>query len=420
MDVAERGVASPLRGSEEEVADELDGILRESIRLRMIADVPLGAFLSGGIDSSTIVALMQAESQRPVQTFTIGFDDKAYNEAENAKVVARHLGTDHTELHVTAEQARAVIPRLPTLYDEPFADSSQVPTFLVSQLARAHVTVALSGDGGDEIFGGYNRYYWAAAIWSKLGKVPRPGRGWLAKAMIGAGPSAWARLFDTYARWLPPILRHRNPGDKLQKIAEVIGAVDRDELYLLLASTWKNPGRVVLGAAEPRTRFEDLLASTGLENFSERMMCVDTSTCLPDDILVKVDRASMGVSLEGRMPFLDPDVAAFAWRVPLAMKIRDGQGKRILRRLLARYVPASLFERPKMGFGIPVDSWLRGPLREWADTLLDSRRLREDGYFDVQAVREKWDQHCRGERNWQHYLWAVLMFQAWEGSATKS
>ena len=416
-EVASHGVAHRFEGSEADAVEALDQALRASVRMRMVADVPLGAFLSGGIDSSTIVALMQAQSSRPVRTFTIGFAEEAYNEAEHAKAVAKHLHTDHTELYVTPEQARAVIPRLPMLYDEPFADPSQVPTFLVSQLARQHVTVALSGDGGDELFGGYNRYYWADAIWRRLGRIPRWSRALVARAIMGAGPSAWARVLDD-APWLPALLRHRTPGDKLQKLAEVLDARSASDLYLRLVSTWKDPAKVVLGGAEPAWSAD--LEAAALGSFSERMMYADTVTYLPDDILAKVDRASMGVSLECRVPLLDPDVASLAWTLPRNLRVReDGKGKVLLRSVLERYVPTELFERPKAGFGLPIDTWLRGPLREWAESLLEPRRLRQEGFFEVAAIRTRWDEHRRGARNWQYYLWAVLMFQAWREAWAK-
>jgi asparagine synthase (glutamine-hydrolysing) len=384
------------------------------VKLRMASDVPLGAFLSGGIDSSTVVAMMQASQTRKVKTFTIGFTEAAFNEADSAKEVAQHLGTDHTELYVTPAQAQAVIPRLPALYDEPFADSSQVPTFLVSQLARQHVTVSLSGDGGDELFGGYNRYFWAESIWRKMAPLPVWARTLLASSIQLAKPSTFDRYFGLLDGVLPERLRQRMPGDKLQKLAGVLATKTADELYFRLASTWKNPGAVVHETEPRHAILQD--HPPRLEDFTERMMCTDALTYLPDDILVKVDRAAMGVSLETRVPLLDPEIARFAWSLPKNLKVRGGKGKWVLREVLARYVPRKLFERPKMGFGVPIDSWMRGPLREWVESELSEKRLRDGGYFDPKPIREKWEEHLSGRRNWQYYLWPVLMFQAWEGT----
>jgi asparagine synthase (glutamine-hydrolysing) len=412
-DVARQGATHRFRGTEQEATDELDRLLRHSIRLRMISDVPLGAFLSGGIDSSTVVALMQAQSDRPVRTFTIGSHDRAYDEADMARAVAKHLGTDHTELYVTAEEARGVIPRLPSLYDEPFADSSQIPTFLVAQLARRHVTVSLSGDGGDEVFGGYTRYFWAERIWRAMRAMPSIARKTLASALFALSPAQWDAWLEPAGKYLPATLRQRTPGDKLQKVAEVMSVADRHELYLRLASTWKEPDRIVRGGFDPAPRLTRDAQSLGVSAFSEQMMFADTLSYLPDDILVKVDRAAMGVSLEGRVPMLDPHVVSFAWQLPATMKVRSGKGKWPLRRVLSRYVPLRLFERPKMGFGVPIGTWLRDPLREWAESLLDERRLRVEGFFEPTAIRKMWASHLSGARNWQYYLWVILMFQAW-------
>lgn len=412
-EVVQRGSADHFDGSEDEAADQLEILLTEAVRLRMVADVPLGAFLSGGVDSSTVVALMQAQSQRPVETFTIGFYEDEYNEAEDAKAVARHLGTDHTELYVTPEEAMAVIPRLPVLYDEPFADSSQIPTFLVSQLARRHVTVSLSGDGGDELFAGYNRYFWCRSIWRKIGWMP----GTLKKAAAGGlkalTPQSWEFLFKRLGPVLPERVKQRNPGDKLHKLAEVLVADRPEVMYLNLASHWKDPASLVPGAIEPATALNDPGQWADLHDFTGRMMYLDLVTYLPDDILTKVDRASMGVSLEARVPLLDHRVVEFAWRLPLAMKIRNGQGKWLLRRVLYRYVPHELIERPKMGFGVPIDRWLRGPLKEWANDLLDAGRLKREGFLNPDPITRIWREHLNGERNWQYYLWDILMFQAW-------
>ena len=416
-DAAERGMADSFHGSEGEAVAHLDWLLRDAVKLRMVADVPLGAFLSGGIDSSTVVALMQAQSSRPVKTFSIGFHEGAYDEATFARGVARHLGTDHTELYVTPARAQAVIPKLPALYDEPFADSSQIPTFLVSELARRQVTVSLSGDGGDEVFGGYNRYFLGQRIWNGVKWMPksvRKGGGQLLRAL---SPRTWDALFHRAGPMLPNSIAVQNPGDKLQKLAGVLTMEDPRALYWGLISLWKNTAEVVAGSAEPATIFNEAYRRTGLTDFLQQMMFMDTMMYLPDDILVKVDRASMGVSLEARVPILDHRVVEFAWRLPVSMKIRHGQGKWILRKVLDRYVPQGLIDRPKMGFGVPIDSWLRGPLRDWSETLLDEQRLRADGFFDPRLIREKWSEHLSGRRNWQYLLWCVLMFQAWRGQA---
>lgn len=411
--VAEAGQREPFTGSDKEAREALDVVLRQAVAGQMMADVPLGAFLSGGVDSSTVVALMQAQSSRPVKTFTIGFHEAGYNEAEHAKAVARHLGTEHTELYVTPEQAMAVIPRLPTLYDEPFADSSQIPTFLVSQLARQHVTVSLSGDCGDELFGGYNRYFWGRDIWKRIGWMPSGMRVLVGKMLEGVPPQRWDGIFARLGPLLPSQFRQRTPGDKLHKLAEILGARQPEEMYQGLVSHWKDPEALVIGGHEPPTVLTDRNQWADLEDFSHRMMYLDTMTYLPDDILAKVDRASMGVSLESRVPLLDHRVVEFAWCLPLSMKIRNGQGKWILRQVLYKYVPKELIERPKMGFGVPIDSWLRGPLREWAENLLDAGRLRREGYFNPEPIRVKWLEHLSGKRNWQYHLWDVLMFQAW-------
>ena len=411
--MAEKGVQAPFQGSEAQAIERLDELLRDAVRMRMVADVPLGAFLSGGIDSSLVVALMQAQSPRPVRTFTIGFNEADYNEAEDAGRVARHLGTDHTELYVTPEEARAVIPRLPEIFDEPFSDSSQIPTLLVSEMARRHVTVSLSGDGGDELFGGYNRYFWAMKVWSSVGWMPRRVRQAAASAIFALSPDTWGRTFHRLDPVLPGWARQRQPGDKLHRLAGIM-AVDRPEsIYRGLVSHWKEPASMVLGSREPPTILSDESRWANVGDFTQGMMYLDTVTYLPDDILTKVDRASMAVSLEARAPLLDYRVMELAWQLPPSMKIRDGRGKWILRELLYRYVPREMIDRPKMGFGVPIDSWLRGPLRDWAESLLDERRLREEGFLDPAPIRRMWAEHLSGRQNWQYYLWDILMFQAW-------
>lgn len=412
-DVAVQGVASPFSGTADEAVDALALVLRDAVAQQMIADVPLGAFLSGGVDSSTVVALMQAQSARRVKTFSIGFEQAAYNEAIYAKQVAAHLGTEHVELYVSSRRAMEVIPRLPALYDEPFADSSQIPTFLVSQLARKEISVALSGDAGDELFGGYNRYQITASSWERLSRLPRGLRKAMAWSILSIRPDEW----DAMAHRMPFLKRWSGFGDKLHKGASVLGAESNSALYLGLVSQWQDPTLVVLDSTEPETLLSGLQPDfTGL-NSVERMMALDMLTYLPDDILTKVDRAAMGVSLETRVPFLDHRVVEFAWRLPLDYKLRRESSrlttKWALRQVLYRHVPRDIIDRPKMGFGVPIDAWLRGPLRAWAEDLLGEARIRREGFLDPAPIRQKWHEHLSGRRNWQPQLWCVLMFQAW-------
>ena len=393
-EVAERGAREPFAGSDAEATDRLDALLHDAVRLRMIADVPLGAFLSGGVDSSTVVALMQAQSSRPVKTFSIGFDENGYDEAQHAKAVAGHLGTEHTELYVTAAHAQTVIPRLPEIYDEPFADMSQIPTFLVSELARRSVTVSLSGDGGDELFAGYHRYAGNERIWRKLCRLPRALR-----RLIGCG----MKVAGTGTR----------SGRYLLRRSDIFLLKTSEEFYLRNISHWRSPSDVVIDGFEPPTVFTDssrLPAGTG---FTERMQFIDSMSYLPDDIFTKVDRASMAVSLEARVPLIDHRVVEFGWTLPRRFKVRGSQTKWLLREVLHRYVPRAMVERPKMGFSVPIGEWIRGPLRDWAEALLDERRLRDEGYFRPGPIREKWSEHLAGTGNWEYYLWNVLMFQAW-------
>lgn len=419
-EVAERGATDPFSGSEADAVQELGTLLMDAVKIRMLADVPLGAFLSGGIDSSTVAALMQAHGGRRVKTYTIGSCDPAYNEAADAKAVARHLGTEHTEFYVTPAEALAVIPRLPEMYDEPFADSSQIVTFLVAQMARQHVTVCLSGDGGDEVFGGYNRHVWSKAIWKAMQWAPSSARMAAAKAIRCIAPDRWDAFSQSLGRVFPRRLRYGQFGYKLHKLAGILPSSSPQVMYFALVSHWLEPESLVLGAKEPETLLTRPDAWPHLPEFVQQMMFFDAATYLPDDILTKVDRATMAVGLEARVPLLDHRVVEFAWRLPSSLKIRDGQGKWILREVLRHYVPPHLTDRTKAGFGIPLDRWLRGPLREWAESLLDEHRLRNEGFLSVQPIREMWNAFIDGKHAWQYHLWDVLMFQAWQSAQQES
>jgi len=414
LDVAAFGQAAQLDLSEADARDQLEALLADAVSRRMVADVPLGVFLSGGIDSSTVTALMQANSAKPVKSFSIGFHEAAYNEAAQAKAVAAHLGTDHTELYVTPEQAQAVVPKLPYIYDEPLADSSQIPTFLVSEVTRKHVTAALSGDGGDELFAGYNRYGQGLRVTRALRLLPRPVAACLGRMIGAVRPASWDRLFAV----LPHGTRLRQPGDKLHKLAGVLGE-DPIGYYRSLIAPWPGAWSLVRGASQPdeaafseatRARFADELSW---------MQYADSVTYLRDDILAKVDRASMAVSLEARVPLLDHRVVAFAWQLPAQLKMRGGQGKWLLRQVLYKYVPKKLVERPKMGFAVPIDTWLRGPLKDWAADLLDPAAMTRTGLLDPGPIQERWAEHQSGQRNWQHFLWNVLMLEAWRREYAK-
>ena len=409
-DVAERGMANPFTGNDAEAVDELARLMGKAVAGQQVADVPLGALLSGGIDSSLVTALMQAQARRPVRTFTIGFDEKAYDEATHARAVAAHLGTEHTELRLSANDALGLIPQLPSMYDEPFADSSQLPTHLVMKLARQHVTVALSGDAGDEFFGGYNRYFLGPKTWQRIGWMPPALRRAVGAAMTAVPAHTLNRVGGPLSRYF----NVAQPGDKAHKLGRRLRHVNGlDDLYVSLVTEWPDAADMVVNGRIPPNLLDAREQWPRLQDPVARMMALDGLTYMPDDILVKVDRASMAVSLETRAPFLDRDVMEFAWRLPMHMKLRDGKGKWILRQLLDRHVPRALIERPKMGFGIPLDQWLRGPLKEWAGDLLSEDRLRREGYLRPEAITRTWQAHLRGEGSFGYRLWSVLMFQAW-------
>jgi asparagine synthase (glutamine-hydrolysing) len=420
QDVVEKGNTDPFLLDESELLDNFEQLLADAVEKRMVSDVPLGAFLSGGIDSSTIVALMQSRSNRPVQTFSIGFNEAGYDEAVYAKEIASHIGTSHTELYVTARQAMGVIPSLPQMYDEPFADCSQIPTHLVASLARNQVTVSLSGDGGDELFAGYWRHFMGMRIWNQAQHLPIPMRKLMSGAIQTLSPVNWDKLRHSIDFLLPQKLKGFGVGDRAYKLVSILNAGNEIEMYKALVSDWNDSEALVLKASEPELALFKNISKWELSDFRKKIMYLDAMSYLPGDILTKVDRASMAVSLEARVPFLDPEIIEFASRVPMNMKIRNGKGKWLLRQLLARHVPESMFNRPKMGFAVPIDHWLRGPLRDWAEELLDARRLEEEGMLNAVLVRTRWQEHLSGKRNWQNQLWNVLMYQAWQAEWIKS
>jgi asparagine synthase (glutamine-hydrolysing) len=407
QEVYSQGQSNPLQFSDTEAINQLETILKDAVKKRMLADVPLGAFLSGGYDSSLVVALMQSQSNQPIKTFSIGFEEADYNEAQHAKRVASHLKTDHHELYVRSKEAQEFIPSIFEYYDEPFADSSQIPTYLVSKLARQQVTVSLSGDGGDELFAGYNRYTLGMNTWNTLRKIPSFMQGPLSMTM----ESIPSKLWEVLAQLIPAEKRPNNISSKIKKLSEVLKFNSEIDFYKSLVSQWMHPDILVKGGKEKN------LDIWNIENkgsdFISHMQLLDSLTYLPDDILTKVDRASMAVSLEARVPILDHRVIEYAWKLPLEMKIRHGKSKWILRELLHKYVPKSIMERPKMGFGVPIDTWLRTDLRDWAEDLLSEKSLKDTGVLNSAPIRERWMEHSQKNKNWHYSLWPVLMFISW-------
>lgn len=409
--VAGRAAEAPFEGSDEEAVDELERLVGDAVEGQLMSDVPLGAFLSGGIDSSTVVALMRRRSSAPVRTFTVAFEESAFDESQAAREVAMHLGTEHAELLVTPAEALAVIPRLPTLYDEPFGDSSAIPTWLLAGLARRHVSVALSGDGGDELFAGYGRYRRTRQVWARARSLPPVTRAAVALG-LGALPAASLQrvLMHMRAGGFPHLFADRVRGVRTAFTAESV-----DALYDERVSNWPDPALLLQSGAKPAATFADAVPF-GRTDPTERMMALDTLTYMPDDVLVKVDRAAMAASLETRVPLLDHRVVEFAWSLPLRFKVRDDDAKWLLKQLLYRHVPRSLVDRPKQGFGVPIAAWLRGPLRDWAEDLLSPQALEDDGPFRAAPITELWRQHLAGLGSWEHRLWPVLMYQQWARS----
>ncbi len=396
-----------------EIQEKLDFLLREVIDQQMVADVPVGAFLSGGIDSSTIVAIMQTLSRKKIKTFSVGIEAEGYNEAPYAKEIAEFLGTDHTELFFSDKEARNIIPDLPGIYDEPFSDPSQIPTFYLSQVSRKDVAVSLSGDAGDELFAGYNRYFLGDLIHKINRNLPRPLMKALTSAVYRISPQIWDTCFSPIKSFLPTNISTRPIGDRLHKLAKIFQQSDFMSTYVAMMSHWQDPSKIVINGSDSINQSSLRNLSSNCDDLFHKMMAFDTVTYLPDDILVKVDRAAMSCSLETRLPFLNHHLVEFAWQIPLSMKIKNGKGKSVLRNVLYKYIPQELFDRPKTGFGLPIHSWLRGPLREWAESLLNESRLKNQGYLETAPITEKWQQHLSGHRNWHLQLWNVLIFQSW-------
>ena len=408
-DIAKAGVNNTINNERESII-KVDSALRKSVLEQSISDVPLGAFLSGGIDSSLIVSLMQSQSMQKIQTFTVGFDEEEFDESRYASKISEYLGTCHNEIRVTANDALSVVPKIPALYDEPFSDSSQIPTYLICKAARQKVTVALSGDAGDELFGGYNRYFWGERIWSKIDWIPLSLRRSIGLAAQNISVESW----DSINNLFPKKYSVTRFGSKVHKMAYRMETVESiDDLYRSLVSEWGRDSGLVLGAKDILTKIDNTAILDGIHDSEHRMMLMDSLTYLPDDILTKFDRASMGVSLETRSPFLSHHVAELAWSLPLEMKIRDGKGKWILRKVLNQYIPNELIDRPKSGFGIPIGEWLRQPLREWAESLINPSRLDNEGYLKSDIVHQIWQEHLSGKYDWSARLWSILMFQSW-------
>lgn len=402
--------------SDSELTHTLEKMLKNVITDQMLSDVPLGAFLSGGIDSSLIVSIMQSLSDKSIETFSIGFNEDLYNEAHYAKKIAKHLGTSHNELYITAKNAIETIPDLANIYDEPFADASQIPTFIVSRLARKKVAVSLSGDGADELFGGYERYSSGLNIWKNLSKIPKPIKR-ISNQFINNIPiKAWDNMF----KMIPKQFSQKFPGRSLYRISDVLKSDDFNTLYTSLLSYWNHPEDIVFKSKHVPLYYEEYSSKYSFESLEEKMMFFDLMIYQPDDILVKLDRAAMSNSLETRVPFLNHQLIEYAFRIPVHQKIRNKQGKWILREILKRYVPETLFERPKMGFGIPLEDWLRNELKDWAGDLLDPVKINEEGYFDNKQIQDIWKSHLKGQANYQTYLWGILMFQSWLRSESAS